>query len=459
MRRETCLLTRGYTALALLVITGNTWADDGVPALLQFAEQYQQQQSQQQSIETPENTRKTSTPKEAPPPKKPTRSAPPARDNAVAASVQSRQQLARQRIELEALRQEVIALRAEKAALPVVTAPASQPDLQLLQRWVAGLSDAWRGSPDAQRSITLLRQATQQTEREKKAATQANEQLAALKRTVQQAGEAHAQQEQHDQQALQALRSTLQDSEQKLAQQQIMTRQVQVELDDVRQHTSWNITPAQLTQDKIRLSYAAGAALGLDIQTLMAERQGWGVPVDQDGLLAGVIDRVSGHLQLPQTQLTQLMEQADATASAAREKQRHAQGQRGEDYLTTFKKTRGATRSPMGFWYRVDYAGVGELTEDTVIDVVVKETLTDGTVIQDMELGGKVLSQPLSAFPPLFREAIGHLRNHGSLTLVVPPALAYGETGYPPKVPPNATMVYTLRIDHGKAPHPANTKR
>lgn len=36
--------------------------------------------------------------------------------------------------------------------------------------------------------------------------------------------------------------------------------------------------------------------------------------------------------------------------------------------------------------------------------------------------------------------------------MVVPPALAYGETGYPPKVPPNATMIYELRIDNSQAP-------
>ncbi|MNW22140.1 putative FKBP-type peptidyl-prolyl cis-trans isomerase [compost metagenome] len=63
-----------------------------------------------------------------------------------------------------------------------------------------------------------------------------------------------------------------------------------------------------------------------------------------------------------------------------------------------------------------------------------------------MESSGKVLSQSLSAFPPLFREAIGYLKNHGSLTMVVPPELAYGEAGYAPQIPPDATMVYELRI-------------
>jgi FKBP-type peptidyl-prolyl cis-trans isomerase len=78
-------------------------------------------------------------------------------------------------------------------------------------------------------------------------------------------------------------------------------------------------------------------------------------------------------------------------------------------------------------------------------------SLTDGTVIQDMELSGKVLSQPLEAYPPLFREAIGYLRNHGSVTLVVPPELAYGEAGYSPKIPPHTTMIYELRIEDVKA--------
>ncbi|WP_447870074.1 FKBP-type peptidyl-prolyl cis-trans isomerase [Serratia fonticola] len=95
--------------------------------------------------------------------------------------------------------------------------------------------------------------------------------------------------------------------------------------------------------------------------------------------------------------------------------------------------------------YRVDYAGDTPVPEGATLDVAV-ETLVDGTVIQDMDAHNAVLTQPLATFPPTFREALAALKNHGSVTLVLPPALAYGEKGYPPKVPPNATMVYTLRI-------------
>ncbi|MDT3254049.1 FKBP-type peptidyl-prolyl cis-trans isomerase N-terminal domain-containing protein [Serratia sp. root2] len=457
MSQKKWLFTRSYSTLAALMISSNVLADDGVPALLQFAEQYQQQ-----VLEKPATTEKITTPgaaistknptQPARRPDKPSTAAPPTKPSTQhQLLLASKQQLARQRIELETLRKEVSALRAEKISLPVVI-PPKLPDLQPLKQWVVSLGDAWRGSPDAQRTTALLREAIKQKDLAKKMAAQANEQIKSLKVAAQKTEAEREKLHRESEDTLQALRATLQDNEQQLAKQKAIIDQAQTELATLHKRTSWNMTPEQLAQEKTRLSYAAGSTLGQDIQAMIAERQEWGVPVERDALLAGVIDSVSGQLQLPQEQLAQLMVKTDATASAARDKRLQAQAISDEDYLNKFKKLKGATLSPMGFWYRVDYAGDSELAKDAVIDVVVKETLTDNTVIQDMDLNGKVLSQPISAFPPLFQEAISYLRNHGSLTLVVPPALAYGETGYPPKVPPNATMVYTLRIDNSHTP-------
>lgn len=341
-------------------------------------------------------------------------------------------QLARQQAALTVLRQEIASLRAERSQLPAATLP----DMKTLQQWIAGWRAAWRGSPDAQRTEALLRQAIL-----------AEKQIAELE-----AAARKSEQSRHEsQEELHTLRAALKESEQQRATEQNMTRQARNELLSLSQRLQWVMTPEQLKDEQMRRSYAAGSALGKDIQGLVSERQSWGVPIEWDGLLAGVIDSISGHLLLPAVELNRLSAQADAAAITAREKWVNAQQRRDGDYLGQFSKQKGVKQSTMGFWYRVDYAGEGELTKDAVIDVVVKETLTDGTVIQDMALSGKVLSQPLSKYPPLFREAIGHLRNHGSLTMVVPPDLAYGETGYPPQVPPNATMVYELRIDNSQS--------
>ncbi|HEJ7915168.1 TPA: FKBP-type peptidyl-prolyl cis-trans isomerase, partial [Serratia marcescens] len=218
------------------------------------------------------------------------------------------------------------------------------------------------------------------------------------------------------------------------------------ELDGLRSRAKWLPDAQALEKKPAQQSYAAGVALGRDIQTMLAERKNWGINPDKTVLLAGVIDTFNGHYQLSDAQLTRALAESEKAVNDARNQAAKVQTSKGEAFVTEFKKKKGTQKSPSGFWYRIEYAGDEAIKENARVDIVVKESLTDGSVIQDMDRSGKVMSQPLSAYPPLFREAIGHLKNHGSLTMVVPPALAYGETGYAPQIPPNATMVYELRI-------------
>lgn len=218
------------------------------------------------------------------------------------------------------------------------------------------------------------------------------------------------------------------------------------ELDGLRSRAKWLPDRQALKKKPEQQSYAAGVALGRDIQTMLAERKNWGITPDKTALLAGVIDTFNGHYQLSDAQLTSALAESEKAVNDARNQAAKTQASKGEAFVAEFQKKKGTQKSPSGFWYRIDYAGDEAITENARVDIVVKESLTDGRVIQDMDRSGKVMSQPLSAYPPLFREAIGHLKNHGSLTMVVPPALAYGETGYAPQIPPNATMVYKLRI-------------
>ncbi len=218
------------------------------------------------------------------------------------------------------------------------------------------------------------------------------------------------------------------------------------ELDGLRSRAKWLPDTQSLKKKPEQQSYAAGVALGRDIQTMLAERKNWGINPDKTVLLAGVIDTFNGRYQLSDAQLTNALAESEKAVNDARNQAAKTQTSKGEAFVAEFKKKKGTQKSPAGFWYRIDYAGDEAIKDNARVDIVVKESLTDGSVIQDMERSGKVMSQPLSAYPPLFREAIGHLKNHGSLTMVVPPALAYGETGYAPQIPPNATMVYELRI-------------
>lgn len=55
-----------------------------------------------------------------------------------------------------------------------------------------------------------------------------------------------------------------------------------------------------------------------------------------------------------------------------------------------------------GVYSRVDYPGKGTISGNDLVTVVIKEMLTDGTVINDMEAKDQALTQKLDAYPRCF---------------------------------------------------------
>jgi len=464
-------LRRLALVLPLLWGAERAQADEGIPALLQFAEQYRDTQH----ADVPEKPAKTpvtpALPKTARPATAPAtlsdsptlRRALQARDAQLA---KQQTLLQRQEKELATLRQSLAAETARhQQALTAAQSPAqtaaNPADWAPLQKLVSGLRQAASGMPDEQRAAAL----TARLEKEKAALTARlstkEEQRTALEEKAQDMQVAIEQKEatlsalRLENTALQERQTTLKEqagkAEAQLAEQAQTLHQAQVDVAALQSRAKWLAKPQTLSKPAGQQAYAAGGALGRDILAMLDERKGWGIDMERQTVLAGVVDAFAGQYQLTTDVLTRALAESEAAVNTARAKAIAGQQKKGESFVADFKKQTGVKQSPAGFWYRVDYAGDAPLRDADIVDVVVKEALTDGTVIQDMSLSGNVLSQPLSAYPPLFREAIGHLKNHGSLTMVVPPALAYGEDGYPPKVPPNATMVYELRIDNSKA--------
>ncbi|ANK00874.1 FKBP-type peptidyl-prolyl cis-trans isomerase N-terminal domain-containing protein [Serratia plymuthica] len=204
--------------------------------------------------------------------------------------------------------------------------------------------------------------------------------------------------------------------------------------------------PPALVSDADKQAYAAGVSLGRDILQLQEQNRQLGIEADRPRLLAGITDTLNGRPRLDNAAIDGALQAADRALQQAHRQRQQTLQQDGKAYLAEFATRPGVHKDALGFYYRVDYAGSGRIGAGDNVSVVVRESLPDGTVIKDMEPAGTTITLPLAQYPPLFRAAIGKLDKHGSITLVVPPELAYGEKGSPPAIPPGATMIYALRV-------------
>lgn len=364
----------GAAALLLLLAAGGASAgDDGIPALLKFAEQ-------QQAVPVVEK---------APPTPQPvaTRPKPAATARTDSARLTALNQVMQQQAEtIRRLEQQLAAQAQAKSPVPAPTPKAEPVDIRPLVAALKGVRRAIATPPDLIAMAAALA-------RQQRLVTEQDRQLQQLSRQL-------------------------------AAQSQ----------------------PPGLASDADKQAYAAGVSLGRDILKLQEENRRLGIEADRPRLLAGIADTLAGKPRLDDAAINRALQAADAALQQAQQQRQQARRQDGKAYLADFAKQPGVQKDALGFYYRVDYAGSGQITASDSVDIVVRESLPGGQVIKDMELAGTVISQPLAQYPPLFRAAIGKLKKHGSMTLVVPPALAYGDKGSPPAIPPGATMIYTLRV-------------
>ena len=213
-------------------------------------------------------------------------------------------------------------------------------------------------------------------------------------------------------------------------------------------------TAAKLSAPGEQQAYAIGASMGTEALNVLTTRRTQGVNVDAGLVLQGIEDAFSGQLRLGEQErnkaLFDISQQVFQNLNKIEQKNISA----GQKYQQAFARKKGVVFKE-GVYSRIDYPGKGKISGNDLVTVVIKEMLTDGTVINDMETKDQALTQKLDAYPPVFRGPLKRLQNHGSVTLVVPPDKAYGSKGLPPKIPPGATMVYSVRIVDSQ---PAPTK-
>lgn len=437
LRRRTLIVMLGSIVLSPVLSAASRNHNADIPALLQFAEEYNEQ------------TRSSAT----------TTPSPPAKHGVKKASADKPPQPRNEswRIkdkEIQRQSAEIVALKSQITDLKqTASTVAAMPDLSTLSKLAQGLRQSLAITPTEHQTKArilemqnifdgdraALQQQLSKANRDNQALSAANDSqknllIEAKNRTL-------ALQEQQEEMKTQRrlMQAELDDGVKELA-------NVRAKSASLQARSPLQVTGEVLKATQPREDYAAGVSLGEEILQMQEERQRWGVASDKQMILAGIADTFAGKRMLANDELNKVLATAEKKVADAREKVSADQQRQGAAYEIEFKKDKRVRQAASGFWYRVDYTGDVVIPDTASVDVIVKETLVDGTVIQDMEASGATLSQPVAKFPPLFKEAISLLKNHGSMTLLVPPEKAYGEKGYPPKVPPNASMIYTIRI-------------
>lgn len=209
---------------------------------------------------------------------------------------------------------------------------------------------------------------------------------------------------------------------------------------------STSIVPPPGNVDETK-AYSLGAHWGQEIVETMAQLESSHVKIDVKQVSSGVSDAINNALKISHKKIDETL--ADLTQKAqgdVQEANKEASRKEGDLFIETFARKRGVKKSDKGYYYLIQTQGTGVIKDSDIVEVTVKESLTNGKVIKDMAVSGRTLTLPLDKFPPLFSSAIGLIGNKGSIKLVVPPEHAYGEQGRPPEIPPSSTMVYEVVV-------------
>ena len=209
-----------------------------------------------------------------------------------------------------------------------------------------------------------------------------------------------------------------------------------------------------LTDDKSRLSYAIGMLTGhqwkqqnLDFDpdsTHAVSRTPW-----LAGQCCSRRNRRNRRLtpskrNLPPKQQQQQIEQTAKNKSD------------GEAFLAKNKTQPGVVTLPDGLQYKVITEGDGEVPGDNnTVLFNFRGTLVDGTEFDNLARTGKPLELTVGRISIRgLSEALKLMKTGSKWQLFIPPELAYGQNGAPPRIPPDATLIMEVELLSVERPQP-----
>jgi FKBP-type peptidyl-prolyl cis-trans isomerase len=137
----------------------------------------------------------------------------------------------------------------------------------------------------------------------------------------------------------------------------------------------------------------------------------------------------------------QALQQQRMTAAA--EKEQLA----SQAYIDEIASQDGVVRTPSGLLFEPLVAGSGASPKATdMVEVHYHGTLRDGSVFDSSVSRGTPAKFPLNRVIPCWTEGLQRMKVGGKARLVCPSKIAYGDKGFPPKIPAGAVLTFEVEL-------------
>lgn len=198
-----------------------------------------------------------------------------------------------------------------------------------------------------------------------------------------------------------------------------------------------------------RNGYTLGAMIADDMVTRI-RKLGYDAP--NEAIAKGFTEWVNGKSVLTKDETRKVFQVMQSEVSKRNEEKKQAElaknRKEGEDFLAANGKKEGVVVLPSGLQYKVLKAGTGTAkpkAEDTVI-CHYRGTLLDGKEFDSSYTRGEPAKFALNRVIKGWTEGLQLMTTGSKWQFFIPAALAYGDNGSPPRIPPASTLTFEVEL-------------
>jgi FKBP-type peptidyl-prolyl cis-trans isomerase FklB len=201
----------------------------------------------------------------------------------------------------------------------------------------------------------------------------------------------------------------------------------------------------ELKDRKEKESYSLGYQFG---QSLKLQ----GVDIDLDVYGSGIRDALGGkEPRMKAEEIRATVSEIQKRVAAERQKELRETAAKnladGKAFLAENKKKEGVRTIPSGLQYKVLAEGSGKTPKaaDTAT-VHYRGTFINGMEFDSSLSRGQPATFQVNGVIPGWTEALQLMKEGAKWQLFIPPELAYGEKGVPPRIPSNSTLIFEVEL-------------